>query len=276
MSDSEGEDSPGMDLIAQMIQGHEENLQEAITYSVVVWPDASSPQTIEGWGGDRSRNVNAITKGMKTAITGTGKGPCISSHPHHINIMDKLDGTPSFLCMRINFESRADRNLFCQAQLTALRLRAPIAPLPPTPATAHCSHLGTLPPATTPCHHLLPPHQATTPCYHFTSPLPVNITCHPLTPPPLPTCSGHHHLPPPSTTFTYHLLSPSHSTTPYHHLLPPPLSTNRHYNLVPPVLTTTAYHHTASPPSETTPLNQSELHHSTWETHGYMDTFRIL
>ena len=170
MSESEEEDSPGMDLISQMIQGYEETLQEAVTFSIVVWPDHTSPQIIEGWGGDRGRNVNAITKGMKSAITGSSKGPSISSHPHHINIIDKLDGTPSFQCMRINFESRADRNLFCQVQLISPHPLPFIAPLPLIPTTLPDHHLSTIPPVTTLCHHLLPPHQTTTPCHQFTQP----------------------------------------------------------------------------------------------------------
>ena len=113
MQNSDAADSPTMDLISQMIQGQEDNLREAATLSIVVWPGHASPQNIEGWGGDRSRNVNAITKAMKAAISGSNKGPCVSSHPHHINIIDKLDGTPDFKCMRINFDSRTDRNLFC-------------------------------------------------------------------------------------------------------------------------------------------------------------------
>jgi hypothetical protein len=85
---------------------------------------SESLQNIEGWGGDRSRNVNAITKAMKLAITGGTKGPGISSHPHHIDIKNKLDGTANFKCMRINFDSRADRNLFCQDRLAIQQIRA--------------------------------------------------------------------------------------------------------------------------------------------------------
>ena len=146
MSDSDGQDSPGLDLIAEMIQGHKESLQEAVTYSIVVWPDTKSTQAIEGWGGERSRNVNAITKAAKAAVTGSGKGPNISSHPHHINIIDKLDGTPSFLCMKINFESKADRSLFCQARLI------------PPPIHVQIVCISTV----TPGHHLLPPSMYTT------------------------------------------------------------------------------------------------------------------
>ena len=163
MSDSDGEDSPGLDLISEMIQGHRESLQEAVTYSIVVWPDTTLTQIIEGWGGDRSRNVNAITKAMKAAVTGSGKGPSISSHPHHINIIDKLDGTPSFLCMRINFESRADRSLFCQARLISPPPHVLIASPPSPLITTYCHHLCTLPFVPTYCHHTLPPPHVTTP-----------------------------------------------------------------------------------------------------------------
>ena len=78
------------------------------------------------WG-DRSRNVSAIAKAMKTAITGGAKGLAISTHPHYIDIVDKQDGTPHFNCMRINlhfFESRDERNLFCQVRLVIPKLRA--------------------------------------------------------------------------------------------------------------------------------------------------------
>ena len=61
---------------------------------------------------------------MKIAITGGTKGPTISSHPRHIGIMDKQDGSANFQCMRINFDSRADRNLFCQDRLAVQQLRA--------------------------------------------------------------------------------------------------------------------------------------------------------
>jgi hypothetical protein len=111
---SSDEDSPGLKFISKMVQGHEDDIQAAATFSIVIWAGATSTQNIEGWGGDRSRNVNAIAKSMKAAITGGTKGPPISSHPHHIDIKDKQDGSANFQCMRINFESRADRNLFCQ------------------------------------------------------------------------------------------------------------------------------------------------------------------
>ena len=113
-----------MELINKMIRGKEETLQAAITFSIVIWPNHLSTQNIEGYGGDRSRNINAIANAMKKAISGSAKGPCISSHPHHINIIDKQDGTPNFQCMRINFDTRADRNLFCQARLVIPQLRA--------------------------------------------------------------------------------------------------------------------------------------------------------
>jgi hypothetical protein len=118
------EDSPGMDFIGQMVRGHEDTIHAAVTWSIVVWASAESLQNIEGWGGDRSRNVNAISKAMKSAITGETKGPRISSHPHHIDIKNKQDGTPNFKCMRINFDSRADRNLFCQDRLAIKKIRA--------------------------------------------------------------------------------------------------------------------------------------------------------
>ena len=115
MSES-NEDSPGMEFITNMVRGQEEILRAAETFAIVIWPDGASAQNIEGYGGEGSRNVNVIAKAMKTAITGGANGPAISSHPHHIDIMDKQDGTPHFNCMRTNFESRADRNLFCQAR----------------------------------------------------------------------------------------------------------------------------------------------------------------
>ena len=61
---------------------------------------------------------------MKAAITGGTKSPSISSHPHHIDIKDKQDGSANFQCMRINSDSRADRNLFCQVRLMVQNLRA--------------------------------------------------------------------------------------------------------------------------------------------------------
>ena len=121
---SSNEDSPGLDFISDMVRGHEEAIKDAVTFSIVIWACAQSPQNIEGWGGERSRNVNHIAKAMKAAITGGTKGPLISSHPHHIDIKDKQDGSTNFQCMRINFDARADRNLFCQERLMVQNLRA--------------------------------------------------------------------------------------------------------------------------------------------------------
>ena len=89
---SSDEDSPGLEFISKMVQGHEEAIHVAATFSIVIWASSTSPQNIEGWGGDRSRNVHAIAKSMKSAITGGTKGPTISSHSHHMDIKDKQDG----------------------------------------------------------------------------------------------------------------------------------------------------------------------------------------
>ena len=184
-----------MNFISEMLQGQEETLEAARTYSIIIWPDATSTQKIEGWGGERSRNSNSIAKAMKTAITGSTKGPCISSHPHHINIIDKLDGTPTFQCMRVNFDSRADRNLFCQAKPVISQLRMynmfpqpPLAttsvlktlhkPLSPPYATTLCHHPMPQAPVTTSCHHPLPPPSTTTPCHHLLMPPRTSTPCH--------------------------------------------------------------------------------------------------
>ena len=214
MQNSDAADSPTMDLISQMIQGQEDILREAATFSIVVWPGHASPQNIEGWGGDRSRNVNAITKATKAAISGSNKGPCVSSHPHHINIIDKLDGTPDFKCMRINFDSRTDRNLFCQARLITPQPGAH-SMWPPSPLeTPHCYPPSTLPPPTTSCHHPWPPTQATTPGHQPESPPSVTIP-------------GHHPKPPPQATTCYHHpLLPPRTATLYYHPRPLPLTTS--------------------------------------------------
>ena len=94
-----------MEFITNMVRGQEEILRAAETFAIVIWQDATSAQNIEGYGGEGSRNVNVIAKAMKTAITGGANGPAISSHPYHIDIMDKQDGTPHFNCMRISTSS---------------------------------------------------------------------------------------------------------------------------------------------------------------------------
>ena len=198
MSDSEEEDSPAMNFISEMLQGQEETLEAARTFSIIIWPDATSTQKIEGWGGERSRNSNGIAKAMKTAITGSIKGPCISSHPHHINIIDKLDGTPTFQCMRVNFDSRADRNLFCQAKLVISQLRMyNMFPQPPL-ATTFCPQNITQTPITTLCHHLVSPPHAT------------GSSHYPL--PPSPTTTLHHHPMPPPLDATHITAIPSSYT----------------------------------------------------------------
>ena len=50
MSDS-NEDSPGMDFINNMVKGQEELMNAAVAFSIVVWPDGTSSQNIEGFGG---------------------------------------------------------------------------------------------------------------------------------------------------------------------------------------------------------------------------------
>ena len=121
---SDEEDSPGMEFIRKKVEGHEATLKAAATFSIVIWPDATSLQSIEGHGGDRSRNVNAIAKAIKAAVTGGAKGPAISSHPHQIPIVDKQDGSTHFACMRINFESKEARAMICHQRLRVDKLRA--------------------------------------------------------------------------------------------------------------------------------------------------------
>ena len=48
---SSNEDSPGMDFVGQMVRGHEDNINAAVTWSIVVWAGAESPQNIEGGEG---------------------------------------------------------------------------------------------------------------------------------------------------------------------------------------------------------------------------------
>jgi hypothetical protein len=189
-----------MNLINQMLQGKQEILEAARTYSIIIWPDTTSTQKIEGWGGDRSRNSNAISKSMKTAITGSTKGPCISSHPHHINIIDKLDGTPTFQCMRINFDSRADRNLFCQARLVTSQIRTHnMFPQPPLATTLWSQNI-TLPPITTLGHHSVSPSHITSSSQY-------------LMPPPPTTTLHHQPILPPTINYPYHNYSPQTPTT---------------------------------------------------------------
>jgi hypothetical protein len=58
--------------------------------------------------------------------------------------------------MRINFNSRADRNLFCQARLIIPQPGANSMLSPPRFVTPYSHHSLTPPPTTISCHHLLP------------------------------------------------------------------------------------------------------------------------